>query len=86
MNKHVDLKWEKMKNKNRKKIEQSFFENLMSFNSNISENYADLKRIKKWIENWSEFFYKVKNSLIMKSTKIKNWTDCENLLKIENFR
>ena len=29
------------------KIEQSFFENLMFFDNNINENYADLKRIKK---------------------------------------
>ena len=33
------------------KIEQSFFENLWFFKSNINENYVDWKRIKKWTEN-----------------------------------
>ena len=68
------------------KIEQNFFKNLMFFDSNINENYADLKQIKKWIKNWNEFFHKVENSLIIKSTKIENWTNCENFSKIENFR
>ena len=54
------------------KIEQSFFESLRFFENNINENYTDWKRIKKWIKNWSEFFRKVENSLIMKSTKIEN--------------
>ena len=68
------------------KIKQNFFEDLRFFKSNINENYVDWKRIKKWIENWNEFFYKVENSLIMKSTKIENWADCENFSKIEDFR
>ena len=85
INKHVDLKWEKMRNENWKKIEQSFFKNLMFFDNNINENYADLKQMKKWIESWSEFFRKIKNSLIMKLMKIENWTNCENLLKFKNL-
>ena len=67
------------------KIEQNFFENLMFFDNNINKNYVNLKRIKKWIESWNKFFYKVENSLIMKSTRIENWTNCENLLKIKDF-
>ena len=67
------------------KIEQSFFKDLIFFDNNISENHADLKQIKKWIESWNEFFHKTENSLIIKSTRIENWTNCENLLKIEDF-
>ena len=67
------------------KIEQSFFENLQFFKSNINKNYADWKWIKRWIENWNEFFRKVENSLIMKLTRIENWADCENLSKIEDI-
>ena len=58
----------------------------MFFDNNINENYVDLKQIKKWIESWSEFFRKVKKSLIIKSTRIENWTDCEIFSKIKNFR
>ena len=58
----------------------------MFFDNNINENYADLKKIKKWIKSWSEFFCKIKKSLIMKSARIENWTDYENFSKIENLR
>ena len=57
----------------------------MFFDNNINENYVDLKWIKKWIESWNKFFYKVENSLIMKSIRIENWADCENFLKTENL-
>ena len=67
------------------KIEQSFFENLRFFDNNISENYADLKRFTRWIESWTELFYKVKNLLIIKLARIENWTECENLSKIKDF-
>ena len=58
--------------KNKMKIERNFFENLKFFDNNINENYVDLKQIKKWIKSRKNFFCKIKNSLIIKSTKTEN--------------